>query len=80
MGTRTPVRTLGMSTWHTLLVRESGPSAGAQREATVAVWLNFTFGPLQHASRANRTQYGRVRGNKGIPETLPTLDVRGLEP
>jgi len=80
MGTHTPVRTLGMSTWHTLLVREADHSVRAQREAALALWLNSTFGLLQHANHANRTQYGRGRGNKGMLETLATLDVRRLEP
>lgn len=80
MATRTPVRTLGMSTWHTLLVREADLSVGTQREMALALWLNSTFGLLQHASHANRTQYGRGRGNKGMLETLPTLDVRQLQP
>lgn len=35
---------------------------------------------LMHANHASRSQYGRGRGNKGKLETLPTLDVRKLEP
>ena len=80
MATRTPIRTLGMSTWHTLLVREADPSVRAQREVALALWLNSTFGLLQHASHANRTQLGRGRGNKGMLETLSTLDVCQLQP
>ena len=80
MATRTTVRTLGMSTWHTLRVREADSSVGTQRETALALWLNSTFGLLQHASHANRTQYGRGRGNMGMLETMPTLDVRQLQP
>ena len=80
MATLTSVRTLGISTWHTLLVREADPSVRAQREAALALWLNSTFGLLLHANHANRSQYGRGRGNKGMLEALATLDVRRLEP
>ena len=80
MGTRTPVRTLGMSTWHTLSARADPARVGIHREVALALWLNSTFGLLQHASHANRTQFGRGRGNKGMLETLPTLDVRQLQP
>ncbi len=79
MGTRTAVRTLGMSTWHSLRVRDDSASVGAQRETALALWLNSTFGLLQHAGHANRTQFGRGRGNKGMLETLSTLDVRQLQ-
>ncbi len=80
MATNTIVRTLGMSTWHTIRGRENAPGARSQQEAALALWLNSTLGLLQHADHANRTQFGRGRGNKGMLETLPTLDVRHLQP
>ncbi len=80
MATQTIVRTLGMSTWHTLRGREDAPGARSQQEAALALWLNSTLGLLQHADHANQTQFGRGRGNKGMLETLPTLDVRELQP
>ena len=80
MATHTIVRTLGVSTWHTLRVREDAPSARSRQEIALALWLNSTFGLLQHADHSNQSQQGRGRGNKGMLETLSTLDVRRLQP
>lgn len=80
MGTRTTVRALGMSTLHTLCVQENGESRRARRKMALPLWLNSTLGLLQHAGHANRTQFGLGRGNKSMLETLPTLDVRHLQP
>lgn len=80
MRSQTALRTLGMSTWHTLRVRDDSASVGAQREMALALWLNSTFGLLQHASHANRTQFGRGRGSKEMLETSPTLALQRLQP
>ena len=77
---RTSVRTLGVRAWHTLRVQETDPVVAAQLEILMALWCNSTLGVLLHANHANRTQYGRGLGNKGMLETLVTLDVRKLEP
>ena len=45
----------------------------------MALWCNSTLGMLMHANHANRAQRGRGTGNKGMLETLTTLDVRKLE-
>ena len=80
MATRTGVRTLGVRAWHTLLVQETDPLARFRREIALALWCNSTFGMLLHVNHSNRTQVGRGTGNKGMLETLVTLDVRKLEP
>ena len=43
------------------------------------MWCNSTLGMLLHANHSNRAQEGRGTGNKGMLETLTTLDVRKLE-
>ena len=80
MTTRTGPRTLGVRAWHTLLVRETDPQARSRREIALTLWCNSTFGMLLHANHSNRAQVGRGTGNKGMLETLVTLDVRKLEP
>ena len=77
---RTGVRTLGVRAWHTLRVQATDSVAAAQLEISMALWCNSTLGTLLHANHANRTQYGRGLGNRGMLETLITLDVRKLEP
>ncbi len=77
---RTIVPTLGIRAWHTLRVREASPAPRSGRETALALWLNSTLGLIQHANHANRSQRGRGTGNKGMLETLPTLDVRELQP
>ena len=79
MTTQTGMRALGVSSWHTLIVREDDPVVRSQRETALGVWCNSTLGLLLNANHANRTQEGRGRGNKGMLETLTTLDVRKLE-
>ena len=79
MAVRTIPRALGVSSWHTLIVRENDPLMQSRREIALALWCNSTLGFLLHANHANRTQEGRGRGNKGMLESLPTLDVRALE-
>ena len=78
--TRTISRTLGVSSWHTLTLRGSVSEGASQRELSLGLWCNSTLSLLLHANHANRTQQGRGRGNKGMLETLVTLDVRKLEP
>ena len=80
MATRTIVRALGVSTWLTLHVRQSDPDIKIRQEVALTIWLNSTLGMLFHADHANPVQHGRGRGNKGLLETFPTLDVRQLQP
>ena len=79
MTTRTNVRTLGVSQWHTLTVNENDPTVRSEREVALALWCNSSLGLLLNANHSNRSQAGRGRGNKGMLETLSTLDVRKLE-
>ena len=79
MTAHTGIRTLGVSSWHTLVVLEKNSVTRSRRESALGIWCNSTLGLLLHANHANRTQAGRGRGNKGMLETLATLDVRKLE-
>ena len=79
MAVRTPFRTLGVNTWFTLRVQENDPVASSRREIALALWCNSTLGILLQANHANAVQQGRGIGNKGMLETLTTLDVRKLE-
>ena len=79
MASRTGIRALGVSSWHTLIVNEDDPIVRSQREAALAIWCNSTLGLLLNANHANRTQEGRGRGNKAMIESLVTLDVQKLE-
>ncbi len=76
---RTTVRTLGVNTWFTLRVQDDDPASAARREVALALWANSTLGLLVQANHANSVQEGRGIGNKGMLETLMTLDVRKLE-
>ena len=80
MAVCTGIRTLGVSQWHSLLVHEDDPLIRSRREFALALWCNSTLGLLLNANHANGSQAGRGRGNKGMLETLTTLDVRKLEP
>ncbi len=75
MTPRTSSRILGIRACFALTVRAEGHEIKVLREIALALWLNSTLGLLQHAGHANRTQFGRGRGNKGMLATLPTLDV-----
>ena len=79
MTTRTNLRTLGVSQWHTLTVNEDDPIVRSKREVALALWCNSSLGLLLNANHSNRSQAGRGRGNKGMLETLLALDVRKLE-
>ena len=78
MTTRTNFRTLGLSSWHTITFPDADPIIRSQREMALGLWCNSTFGFMLHANHANRTQDGRGRGNKGMLETMSTLDIREL--
>ena len=80
MATRTDIRTLGVNTWFTLNVREDDLTLRTQQEMALTVWCNSTLGMLLQANHANRAQHGRGLGNKGMLETMMTLDVRQLQP
>ena len=80
MTTRTSIRTLGLSSWHTITFQETDPIMRSHQEIVLGLWCNSTFGLMLHANHANRTQDGRGRGNKGMLEAMSTLDVRNLRP
>ena len=79
MAVRTGIRTLGLRAWHTLSARGDDPLVSARRETVLALWCNSTFGLLLHANHSNRAQEGRGQGNKGMLESMTTLDIRKLE-
>ena len=79
MTVRTGIRTLGVRAWHTLSAYGDDPLVSARRETALALWCNSTFGLLLHANHSNSAQEGRGQGNKGMLETMTTLDVRKLE-
>ena len=79
MVTCTNIRTLGVSQWHSLSVREDDGKVRLRREIALALWCNSTLGLMLNANHSNRSQAGRGRGNKGMLETLAILDVRKLE-
>ena len=79
MTTHTTVKTLGVSSWHTLTLQDDDPIVRSRRELALNIWCNSTLGFLLHANHSNRSQEGRGRGNKGMLETMVTLDVRKLE-
>ena len=79
MAVRTDVRTLGVRAWHTLTVHEDDPVIRSRLEIVLALWCNSTLGMLLHADHSNSAQEGRGQGNKGMLESLTTLDVRKLE-
>ena len=79
IATQTIVRALGVRAWHSLNVEARDHQDQSRREAALALWCNSTFGMLLHANHSNRAQRGRGTGNKGMLETLTTLDVRKLD-
>ena len=79
MATLTNVRALGLSSWHTLIASEDDSSTRSRREIALALWCNSALGLLLNANNSNRSQAGRGRGNKGMLESLSTLDVRKLK-
>ena len=80
MAARTDSRTLGVRAWFSLIVRDSNSLAGARREIALALWCNSTLGMLLHAHHSNKAQEGRGQGNKGMLETLTTLNALELQP
>ena len=79
MAVRTGIRTLGVRAWHTLSAQGDNPLVSARRETALALWCNSTFGLLLHANHSNSAQEGRGQGNKGMLESMTTLDIRKLE-
>ena len=79
MAVRTDLRTLGLRAWHTLSVHEGDPVIRSRLEIALGLWCNSTLGMLLHANHSNSAQEGRGQGNKGMLESLTTLDVRKLE-
>ena len=78
MATRSNMRMLGVSAWFTMRVLDEDPVIGSRREIALALWCNSTLGMLLHANHSNRAHEGRGRGNRGMLESLRTLDVREL--
>ena len=76
---RTAIRTLGVRAWHTLSAHRDDPLVSSRRETALALWCNSTLGLLLHANHSNSTQEGRGQGNKGMLESMTTLDIRKLE-
>ena len=79
MTVRTNTRTLGIRAWFAMTSRDDDPSVCALQEMALALWCNSTLGLLLHSNHANRAQHGRGTGNRGMLQTLLTLDVRQLE-
>ena len=79
MTVHTGIRTLGLRAWHTLSAHGDNPLVRARRETALALWCNSTFGLLLHANHSNSAQEGRGQGNKGMLESMTTLDIRKLE-
>ncbi len=79
LAVRTPIRSLGVSSWFSARARNLPANITAAAEIVLTMWLNSTLGLLLNADHANRTQQGRGRGNRGMLETLHTLDVRHLQ-
>ena len=80
MSVRTILRSLGVRAWYSLITPGNSPACRAKLEIALVLWLNSSFGMLLHSNHANRAQHGRGTGNKGMLETLSTLDVRQLQP
>ena len=80
MATFTNVDALGIRAWHTLQIRENNALVSSKLEVPLALWCNSSLGMALHAHHSNRTQVGRGMGNKGMLETMTTLDVRKLKP
>ena len=79
MAVLTGLRTLGVRAWHTLSVHEDDPVIRSRLEIALALWCNSTLGMLLQADHSNSAQEGRGQGNKGMLESLTTLDVRKLK-
>ena len=79
MAVSTDLRTLGVRAWHTLTIREGDHLIRSRLEAALGLWCNSTLGLLLHANYSNRAQQGRGQGNKGMLESLKTLDVGKLQ-
>ena len=78
MAVRTRVTALGINTWFTLRMKESDATVRTRREIALTIWCNSTLGIVAQANHANSVQYGRGIGNKGMLESLTTLDIRQL--
>ena len=78
MAAMTDFRVLGVRAWFTLQLADDDPSVNRRREIALALWCNSTLGMLLHANHSNRAQHGRGIGNKGMLESMATLDVRQL--
>ena len=79
MAVRTPISTLGVNTWFSVGVHEENRQFATIREIALALWCNSTLGLLLQSNHSNSVQEGRGIGNKGMLETMTTLDVRRLE-
>ena len=77
--TITSILALGITSWHTLQIKDDEETKRYSREIALVLWLNSTFGLICHAHYASRSQRGRGRGSLTMLTTLPTLDVRLLD-
>ncbi len=75
----TSMNALGVRSWHTLNVQHKASIRKPMLEIALALWLNSTFGLLLHACHSNNAQEGRGQGNKGMLESLTSLDVAQLK-
>ena len=76
---RTGIRTLGVRAWHTLTAHGHDSVVSARLETALVLWHNSTLGLPLHANHSNSAQRGRGQGNKGMLESMTTLDIRQLE-
>ena len=79
IATMTSTRSIGIRAWFTLAASSERSPVDHNHEIALCLWQNSTLGLLLHASHANRSQQGRGTGNRGMLQSLPTLDVRRLE-
>ena len=61
-------------------MQEAQPTtAVAEREIVLALWCNSTLGMPLHANHSSQAQEGRGQDNRGMLETMATLELRSLE-
>ena len=77
---RTNITALGFSSWFSLRAHKEEIEKAAFHEIALALWCNSTLGMSIHANHSSSSQAGRGRGNKGMLETMTTLDVIKLQP
>ena len=76
---RTREQSLGIRAWYTMTFSTGDEAEKTRREIACVLWTNSTLGLLLHADHANQAMQGRGTGSKGMLESLPILDINGLE-